>query len=73
MMRASTLKTLMWREQILARKSFLINLLIFSLCTLMGLLVMLSFRVGNLREIKDTEARCLIEAIVFCPWWKREP
>ena len=65
MMRASTLKTLMWREQILARKSFLINLLIFSLCTLMGLLVMLSFRVGNLREIKDTEARYMIEAMVF--------
>ena len=65
MMRASTWKALLWREQSLAKKQMLINTVLFAAGVLLGLLVLLSFRIGNLRSLEEPEMRGMIEAMVL--------
>ena len=66
MMRASTWKALLWREQSLAKKQMLINTVLFAAGVLLGLLVLLSFRIGNLRSLEEPEMRGMIEAAEGC-------
>ncbi|MGN0425347.1 MAG: hypothetical protein ACI4FY_08525 [Acetatifactor sp.] len=65
MMRASTVKALMWREQFLARKQILINTVLFAAGVLLGLMVLLSFQIGNLKNMDEPEMRGMIEAMVL--------
>lgn len=65
MMRASTWKALLWREQSLAKKQMLINTVLFTAGVLLGVLVLLSFRIGNLKTLEEPELRGMIELMVL--------